>query len=97
MLLDIAIADAYGAGFEFATPEVLARRSNDFTRYFQRNIDEHSCGVYTNVHRTSRMVAPHSTLKNGEYESKRDRHLFLQCFWTGPSTGVFTKNVQRPQ
>ena len=47
MLLDIAIADAYGAGFEFAKPEVLAKRSNDFTRYFRHNIDDNLPGMYT--------------------------------------------------
>lgn len=47
MLLDIAIADAYGAGFEFAKPEVLARRPNDFTRYFRHNLDDNLPGMYT--------------------------------------------------
>ena len=45
MLLDIAIADAYGAGFEFAKPEVLARRPNDFTRYFRHNLDDNLPGM----------------------------------------------------
>ena len=47
MVLDIAIADAYGAGFEFAKPEVLARRPNDFTRYFRHNLDDNLPGMYT--------------------------------------------------
>lgn len=47
MLIDIAIADAYGAGFEFAKPEVLARRPNDFTRYFRHNLDDNLPGMYT--------------------------------------------------
>lgn len=47
MLLDIAIADAYGAGFEFAKPDVLARRPNDFTRYFRHNLDDNLPGMYT--------------------------------------------------
>ena len=47
MLLDTAIADAYGAGFEFAKPEVLARRPNDFTRYFRHNLDDNLPGMYT--------------------------------------------------
>ena len=47
MLLDIAIADAYGAGFEFAKPEVLAKRPNDFTRYFRHNLDDNLPGMYT--------------------------------------------------
>lgn len=47
MLLEIAIADAYGAGFEFAKPDVLARRPNDFTRYFRHNLDDNLPGMYT--------------------------------------------------
>ena len=47
MLLDIAIADAYGAGFEFAKPEILAQRPNEFTRYFRHNLDNNMSGMYT--------------------------------------------------
>lgn len=47
MLLDIAYADAYGAGFEFAKPSVLAVRANDFSRYFTHNLDANAPGTYT--------------------------------------------------
>ena len=47
MLLDIAFSDAYGAGFEFAKPAVLAERPNDFTRYFTHNLDANAPGTYT--------------------------------------------------
>ena len=47
MLIDISIADAYGAGFEFAKSDVLAQRPNDFTRYFCHNLDGNLPGTYT--------------------------------------------------
>lgn len=47
MLLDIAIADSYAAGFEFAKPELLAIRPNDFSCFYPHALDSNPAGMYT--------------------------------------------------
>lgn len=48
MLVEIAIGDAMGAGFEFAKPERLAQLKNDLSTYYPHNLPGHlPAGSYT--------------------------------------------------
>ena len=86
MLLELAIGDAYGAGFEYASPDVV-RRLNDATRYVQH--PRHRAtrpGMYTDDTQMSLAVA--EALVSGERWSRE--HLasrFVEVFHRDPRTG----------
>lgn len=46
MLLEIAIGDAYGAGFEFVKKETI-EKEHDLTKYYDSRIDNIKAGQYT--------------------------------------------------
>ena len=90
MLLDIAFSDAYGAGFEFAKPAVLAERPNDFTRYFTHNLDANAPGTYTDDTQMSLalaewMLAPEFNLHQEDTVLQRQiAQAFLSTFHRDP-------------
>jgi ADP-ribosyl-[dinitrogen reductase] hydrolase len=86
MLLELAIGDAYGAGFEYASPDIV-RRHNDLTRYVQhpRHRDSKP-GMYTDDTQMSLAIA--EALVSGERWTRL--HLagrFVQGFHRDPRTG----------
>jgi ADP-ribosylglycohydrolase len=63
MLLELAIGDAYGAGFEYA-PDVVVRRHNDASRYVQHPKHNIPAGCYTDDTQMSLAIA--EALVSGE-------------------------------
>jgi hypothetical protein len=56
MLIELAIGDAYGAGFEYASPHVV-ERYNDLSRYFQHPRHTLQPGAYTDDTQMSLAIA----------------------------------------
>jgi ADP-ribosyl-[dinitrogen reductase] hydrolase len=56
MLIELAIGDAYGAGFEYASPHVVERH-NDLSRYFQHPRHTLQPGAYTDDTQMSLAIA----------------------------------------
>lgn len=60
MLVELAIGDSYGAGFEFAKPERLAELTNDLNTYYPHNLPGHlPAGSYTDDTQMSIGVSEH--------------------------------------
>lgn len=60
MLIEIAIGDSYGAGFEFAKPERLAQLKNDLSVFYPHNLPGHlPAGSYTDDTQMSIALAEH--------------------------------------
>ncbi|GIJ67657.1 ADP-ribosylglycohydrolase family protein [Virgisporangium ochraceum] len=62
MLVELAVGDAYGAGFEYANPEVV-RRHNDLSGYRPHPLDGIPAGNYTDDTQMSLAIA--ETLVDG--------------------------------
>lgn len=60
MLVEIAVGDSFGAGFEFAKPERLAELKNDLSTYYPHNLPGHlPPGSYTDDTQMSIALAEH--------------------------------------
>lgn len=60
MLVEIAIFDSYGAGFEFAKPKRLAQLKNDLSTYYPHNLPGHlPPGSYTDDTQMSIAITEH--------------------------------------
>ena len=77
MLLQIAIGDAYGAGFEYVDP-ALVRAHNDLSGYFQHPRHNIRRGKYTDDAQMS--IAVTEVLLSGDYTRERFADAFVSCF-----------------
>ena len=89
MLLELAIGDAYGAGFEYADSE-LVQRYNDLSRYIQHPRHQIKPGCYTDDTQMSLAIA--ETLVAGEpWTPEVLAHRFVTTFKRDPREGYAGK------
>jgi ADP-ribosylglycohydrolase len=89
MLLELAIGDAYGAGFEYADSE-LVQRYNDLSRYVQHPRHQIKPGSYTDDTQMSLAIA--ETLVAGEpWTPEVLAHRFVTTFKRDPREGYAGK------
>lgn len=84
MLYEIAIADAYGAGFEFAAPEVIAKH-NDLTSYIPHQLYG-MLGNYTDDTQMSLALAE-LLISDSEWTALNIADQFVKCFKRDPRKG----------
>lgn len=84
MLYEIAIADAYGAGFEFVAPEVIAQH-NDLSRYIPHQLYG-MLGNYTDDTQMSLALAE-LLIADAEWTTLNIADQFVKCFKRDPRQG----------
>ena len=85
MLLELAVGDAYGAGFEYANE--MVKKHNDLSRYIQhpRHLDIRP-GQYTDDTQMSLAIAE-LILSDEEWTPLNIASRFVECFKRDPRTG----------
>ena len=78
MLLEIAIGDAYGAGFEFVSPEII-EREHQLDRYYPSRIDVLEAGQYTDDTQMS-MAIVELMLSGEDWTRESIAHYFLKAY-----------------
>ncbi|MEO3864242.1 ADP-ribosylglycohydrolase family protein [Rheinheimera fenheensis] len=84
MLLEIAIADAYGAGFEFAAPELITRQNN-LSGYVPHQLYG-MLGNYTDDTQMSLALAE-LLVTDAEWTALNIADKFVECFKRDPRQG----------
>lgn len=87
MLLEIAIGDAYGMGFEFAKPEALAARVNDGRTYAPHPFHDIKPGCYTDDTQMSLAVAEVTLTQGAEATEEDFAAAFVQAYRRDPRLG----------
>ena len=85
MLLELAIGDAYGAGFEYAKPHHV-HRGNDLSCYRQHPRHSIKPGCYTDDTQMSIAIAE-LILSHEEWKPLNIASRFLECFRRDPREG----------
>jgi len=86
MLLELAIGDAYGAGFEYVDAGLVARR-NDLSGYLVRHTEKaRPCGRYTDDTQMSLAVAE-ALVDGGDWTSLTLASKFVEVFRRDPREG----------
>lgn len=91
MLVEIAIGDAYGAGFEFA-PEEKINNFNDLQSYQKHEKDSIEAGSYTDDTQMSLALAE-LILSGAELTRESIADAFVMTFWKDPRLG-YAKGFQ---
>lgn len=87
MLVEIAIGDAYGAGFEFA-PDQFVAENNNLSRYFPHPKDGHSLPVGSYTDDTQMSIAlTELILAGGPYTNASVADAFVNTFKRDPRQG----------
>lgn len=85
LLLELAVGDAYGAGFEYVDIEMI-RKSNDLTRYVQHPRHRISPGSYTDDTQMSLAIA--EAIVSGEpWRPEMLANRFVEAFKRDPREG----------
>ncbi len=84
MLLEIAVGDAYGAGFEFSSREKI-RAHNDLRQFVMHDLGI-PAGHYTDDTQMSIAVAE-VLLEDGEWTSQTFADTFVRCYKRDPRPG----------
>jgi ADP-ribosyl-[dinitrogen reductase] hydrolase len=88
VLLELAIGDAYGAGFEYADPEMI-RQQNNLSRYVKHPRHNNQPGCYTDDTQMSLAIA--ETIVSGEpWKPAVLAHKFVEVFQRDPRKGYAT-------
>jgi ADP-ribosylglycohydrolase len=77
MLLEMAIGDAYGAGFEYAKPEFVSA-NNDLTRYVAHQKHRLTPGSYTDD--TQMSIANAEVILSGDLTREAYADAYVRCF-----------------
>jgi ADP-ribosyl-[dinitrogen reductase] hydrolase len=85
MLLELAIGDAYGAGFEYANRQLI-RQFNDLTRYFQHPRHSTRPGQYTDDTQMTLAIAE-SIISGEEWTPINLARRFVEVFKRDPREG----------
>ncbi len=85
MLLEIAIGDAYGASFEFTTPEIIAQE-HQLDRYYGSRIDDLQAGQYTDDTQMTLAIVE-LMLSGAEWTKETIAAHFLDVFKRDPRRG----------
>lgn len=91
MLLEIAIGDAYGAGFEFA-PQEFVEKNNTMKRYLPHAMGSLQAGQYTDDTQMSLAIAE-LILDDVAWTHKRVADKFVEVFHRDPRKG-YAKGFQ---
>lgn len=83
MLLVIAMADAYGAGFEFTDIEFI-EEENTLTQYHQPWLDNRPAGSYTDDTQMSIAICELMLKEPNDWTPQLVAHYFLQAFKRDP-------------
>lgn len=87
MLVEIAIGDAYGAGFEFAKPLRLLELTNDLSTYYKHNLPGHlPAGSYTDDTQMSIAIAEH-IISDSSWTKEALAERFVTTFKRDPRNG----------
>jgi len=78
MLVELAVGDAYGAGFEYA-PEEFVRQNNDLTQYFRHQSHDIKPGHYTDDAQMSIAIAE-LIIEDGVWSAENIAHKFVEVF-----------------
>ena len=89
MLLELAIGDAYGAGFEYAKPDFV-RHGNDLSCYRQHPRHRIKPGCYTDDTQMSLAVAE-MILSGDEWTPLNLASRFVECFKRDPREGYASR------
>lgn len=85
MLIELAVGDAYGAGFEYVDAEIVARRNN-LTAYLRRHTETRVQGRYTDD--TQMSLATAEAIVSGEaWTPENLAARFVECFHRDPRPG----------
>lgn len=83
MLLVIAMADAYGAGFEFTENEYI-KKNHCFTKYHPAGLDNTPAGCYTDDTQMSIAIAELMINESGPWNKNLVAEYFLKAFKRDP-------------
>lgn len=92
MLLELAIGDAYGAGFEYADSE-LVQRNNDLSRYIQHPRHQIKPGCYTDDTQMSLAIAE-TLVAQEPWTPEVLAHHFVTTFKRDPREGYASRFYQ---
>jgi ADP-ribosylglycohydrolase len=93
MLVEIAVGDSYGAGFEFAKPDILAVRKNDLSTYYPHSLPGHlPPGSYTDDTQMSVALAE-AIINNDPWNHKTLAERFVQTYKRDPRNG-YSRRLQ---
>lgn len=93
MLVNIAIGDAYGAGFEFAKPKRLAELNNDLSTYYPHNLPGHlPAGSYTDDTQMSMALAEH-IVEGSPWTHEALANRFVMTYQRDPRNG-YSRRLQ---
>lgn len=87
MLIEIAIGDAYGMGFEFASEDLWMQRPNDGRSYFPHPFHAIAPGCYTDDTQMSLAVAEVILTKGGDASKEDFAAAFVRAFRRDPRLG----------
>ncbi|MFK7796001.1 MAG: ADP-ribosylglycohydrolase family protein [Aureispira sp.] len=85
MLLEIAIGDAYGAGFEFVSPEII-QAEHQLNQYYPSRIDMLEAGQYTDDTQMSIAIVE-LMLSGAPWTKESITKYFLKAFHRDPRHG----------
>jgi len=87
MLVEISLGDAFGSGFEFAKPEILATRKNDLTQYYPHNLPGHlPAGSYSDDTQMSIAIAE-ALIEYDRWTPLGLADRFVNCYKRDPRNG----------
>lgn len=91
MLTEIAIGDAYGAGFEFAQTDKLKTLKNDLTEYYTHNLPGHlPAGSYTDDTQMTLAIVEH-ILAGEIWSIEALANRFVEVYKRNPRNGYSRK------
>ncbi|MGI0491554.1 ADP-ribosylglycohydrolase family protein [Alkalinema pantanalense CENA528] len=91
MLLEMAVGDAYGAGFEYVSPSVLER--NDLSGYLQHPKHQMVAGQYTDDTQMSLAIAE-AIVAEDDWNPEQLADRFVQVFHRDPRQGYASRFYQ---
>ena len=93
MLVEIALGDSFGAGFEFAKPERLAELKNDLSTYYPHNLPGYlPPGSYTDDTQMSIALAEH-IVEGSEWSHEALADRFVDTYKRDPRNG-YSRRLQ---
>lgn len=92
MLLELAIGDAYGVGFEFVSDEII-QEEHKLNKYYNSRIDDLKAGQYSDDTQMSLAIAE-LMLSKKEWTNENIVYYFLKAFQRDPRHG-YAKNFYK--
>jgi ADP-ribosylglycohydrolase len=87
MLVELSLGDAYGCGYEFAKPDILAVRKNDLSQYYPHNLPGYlMAGSYSDDTQMS-IAITEALLENSPWTHEDLAERFVKCYKRNPHNG----------